>query len=422
MLKLNKSRYDADGVEFTIYETTKFTKSGPKKYWLLQDYSTGERRLLNNRTLRAAKQRARKIRAAMVRGQVDRLSLSNVQWRDVCVALEIVHGVSAEGSLATAARSWAECMRLLNGKETLVDAIKQYVANNNLTKPVVGSVPFAKTARLYQVFKVKSGVSKSHCDNIRCRLARLETVLPTSASLGDLTSGQLDSAVLNLDIGPKTKNEYRLVLSNLYNWAAKQNPPLVAKGFNPAMEMVRHRVEHHEVDFLHVEDLHRIVAALETKRQDLLPLVAFVCFAGLRPSEVARLDWMEVGDNYIRLPGTKSKTGYSRQIPIPQNLKKWSGKWRSEAGLVCGKVKLGDVNAAILAVSGVRLGHDAMRHGYGTHRQMILKNVAQVANEMGNSVEICRRHYLNAFCTEREAEEWFAISPSQGVLPSVRAE
>ena len=86
-----------------------------------------------------------------------------------------------------------------------MDAIKQHVANNNLTKPVIGSVPFATTARLYQVFKVKSGVSKSHCDNIRCRLARLETVLPTSASLGDLTSGQLDSAILNLDIGPRRK-------------------------------------------------------------------------------------------------------------------------------------------------------------------------------------------------------------------------
>ena len=103
MPKLNKSLYDADGVEFIIYEMIKFTKSGPKKYWLLQDYSTSRRRLLNNRTLRAAEQRARKIRAAMVRGRVDRFSLSNFQWRDVCVALEIVHGVSAEGSLATAA-------------------------------------------------------------------------------------------------------------------------------------------------------------------------------------------------------------------------------------------------------------------------------------------------------------------------------
>jgi hypothetical protein len=40
--------YNANGVEFTIYETTKPTKAGPTKYWLLVDHSTGKRRVLNN--------------------------------------------------------------------------------------------------------------------------------------------------------------------------------------------------------------------------------------------------------------------------------------------------------------------------------------------------------------------------------------
>jgi hypothetical protein len=34
--------YNADGVEFTIYKTAKPTKSGPKAYWVLVDYSTGK--------------------------------------------------------------------------------------------------------------------------------------------------------------------------------------------------------------------------------------------------------------------------------------------------------------------------------------------------------------------------------------------
>ncbi len=51
--------YSADGVEFTIYQTIKPTKSGPRVYWLLEDYSTGKRRLLNNKTLKAARRRAR---------------------------------------------------------------------------------------------------------------------------------------------------------------------------------------------------------------------------------------------------------------------------------------------------------------------------------------------------------------------------
>jgi uncharacterized damage-inducible protein DinB len=59
----------------------------------------------------------------------------------------------------------------------------------------------------------------------------------------------------------------------------------------------------------------------------------------------------------------------------------------------------------------VRLDHDGLRHGYGTHRQRIISNVGSVAEEMGHSVAICRRHYLNAFCTEEEAAEWFNIQP-----------
>ena len=52
-----------------------------------------------------------------------------------------------------------------------------------------------------------------------------------------------------------------------------------------------------------------------------------------------------------------------------------------------------------------------MRHGYGTYRHQIVKNLGAVADEMGNSMPICRSHYLNAFCDETEAREWFRIMP-----------
>jgi hypothetical protein len=45
MAKRTKIEYNAHGVGFTIYETTKPTKSGPKSYWVLVDFSTGRRRL-----------------------------------------------------------------------------------------------------------------------------------------------------------------------------------------------------------------------------------------------------------------------------------------------------------------------------------------------------------------------------------------
>jgi hypothetical protein len=75
MAKLRKFVYDANGVPFNIYETIKSNKFGPTRYWLLEDYSTGKRRLLNDKTEMAARERADEIRAAMVKGQASRMSL-----------------------------------------------------------------------------------------------------------------------------------------------------------------------------------------------------------------------------------------------------------------------------------------------------------------------------------------------------------
>jgi integrase len=132
----------------------------------------------------------------------------------------------------------------------------------------------------------------------------------------------------------------------------------------------------------------------------------------LRPSEAVRLDWVEVGADYIHLPGKKSKTGYSRQIPIQNNLKRWLTLWRKPEGPICPKIDLAHVNQRIAEFSRVVLCHDSFRHSYGTYRQKIVKNVGLVSDEMGNAPAICRRHYLNAFCTEEEAMEWFSITPA----------
>jgi len=403
--------YNANGVKFTIYKTPKKTKSGPKVYWVLVDRSTGKRRTLNNTTLKAARQRADKIRAALPKGQADRMTLSNGEWQDVCVARQIVRERGCN-SLTTAVTEWADCTFRLPPGESLLDATVFYVKNHLNGGPPHNPTNFADAAKAYHIFKVKAGKSESHCKNIKSRIDRLTRELPEDVRLDELTAGQLDEIVVGFGVKEKTRNEYRIMMSNMCSWAAKQNPPLVPKGFNPAKDMERHKVKHQEVEFLHGPELRKILATAPGKRPDLLPIIVLVCFAGLRPSEAVRLDWSEVGVDYIRLPGKKSKTGYSRQIPIPKNLGIWLAPWRKTEGRICPGVDLSHLNAAIRHFSGVRLDHDAMRHGYGSHRQMIVRNVAMVADEMGNSVQVCRRHYLNPFCTQQEATDWFSIVPA----------
>ncbi len=279
MLKQQKQEpivYNADGVAFTIYQTTKPTKSGPKVYWLLEDYSTGKRRLLNNPSRKDAERRADQIREAMVKGQAHRLLLSNGQWQDVCMAAEVLQNAPTADSLYTAIRSWLECIHLLDGKATLFDAVKFFVENHRGNGPKPIRIRFDEAAKLYHAFKVADGKSASHCDNIRSRLNRLATKLPAGVMLGELTAGQLEHAVVNLGLRPKTRNEYKITLGNLFTWAAKQNPPLVPKGFNPGKEMERCKIKHGDVKFLRVPELPQILSSLPAKRPDLLPLVALV--------------------------------------------------------------------------------------------------------------------------------------------------
>jgi integrase len=405
--------YDADGFKFTIYKTIKPTKAGPRLYWVLVDTTStpSKRRLLNNKTLKAAQQRADEIKAAMLKGQANRMALSEGAWQDMCVARKIVLENDGD-SLTAAAQEWADCRFRLPVAATLMDAVQVYVSQYRIGEPPPRPTGLVEAAERYHQFKVDAGKSESHCKNIQCRINRLVKDLPPGIRLDELTAGQLDAVVVGFRLKPKTMNEYRITMSSLYSWAAKQNPPLVPKSFNPGKDMERHKLKYGEVESLRVAALRTILVTVPGKRPDLVPLIALVCFAGLRPSEAVRLNWSEVGTDYIRLPGKKSKTGYSRQIPIQDNLKVWLALWRKNEGPICPGIDLSHLNTAIRRFSGVRLSHDCMRHGYGTNRQKILKNVGAVADEMGHTMQVCRRHYLNAFCTEKEAAEWFSLMPS----------
>jgi integrase len=422
MEQKRKYVYSAEGVPFTIYRAMKATRSGTKHYWLLADYSTGKRRVLNCRTRQAAESRADKIRAAMVKGQAHRLALRHAQWQELFAALETIRRTGTGDSLGSAVRSWAQATLALDGRASLLDAARFYRAHNQGNGPHKPT-RFDAASQGYVEFKRASGLSTSHCRNLSSRLARLAEKLPSGVMLDALTSGQPEEAVLRLGLKEKTKNEYKSTLTNLYKWASKQNPPLVPVGLNPGKKIDRRSPKHSEIDYLRVGGLRRVLAGLALKRPDLLRIVAVVCFAGLRPSEVARVTWEEVGQDYIRLPGAKSKTGFSRQIPLQQNLKKWLVQWRgAPEEPVCpgfGDSELRHLNAMIKRATGVTLSADGMRHGYATHRQALIKNIHMLVEEIGNSESVCRRHYANPFRTEQEANEWFGLVPvaPMNVLP-----
>jgi predicted urease superfamily metal-dependent hydrolase len=54
---------------------------------------------------------------------------------------------------------------------------------------------------------------------------------------------------------------------------------------------------------------------------------------------------------------------------------------------------------------------DALRHSYGSYRNAMIRALPQVAEEMGTSENMLKKHYHNPK-TKEEGEAWFGLRPS----------
>ena len=101
---------------------------------------------------------------------------------------------------------------------------------------------------------------------------------------------------------------------------------------------------------------------------NIMPLLAFGGFAGIRSAEIQRLEWQDIiwDRDFIEIKGHKAKTKSRRLVPLRENLKAWLAPFRQEEGYVCKlahhSVKLNYVGEK----AGFGWRQNALRHSYKT--------------------------------------------------------
>lgn len=139
---------------------------------------------------------------------------------------------------------------------------------------------------------------------------------------------------------------------------------------------------------------------------------AFLAFAGLRPKELTRLKWENVylESNSIRIGGSISKTGKTRNVRIQPTLKAWietipecdrkgkiiPSRWIEKAARVKREAKL----------DGREL-QDALRHSFGSYLLGAENDLATLRADMGHKHEdTFFDHYHNAVTKEKALPYW----------------
>jgi len=217
--------------------------------------------------------------------------------------------------------------------------------------------------------------------------------------------------------GPARKKQVRATLVQFFRWCRKE-------GYVPAESVtVADRLQSvilpsRSRRVLSRAEFEACFAVLPVNHRAWFLLGAW---AGLRPEEAAPqkskladgrrgVSWEDVDFdfNIIRISPETAKVERPRIVPMCAELKAFLLPLRG-TGAICQGNPVHDKTLVMLGekVFGGRWPADCLRHSYGSYRNAEIRNLTQVAEEMGTSVEMLHRHYHNPR-PGHEAALWFA--------------
>lgn len=215
---------------------------------------------------------------------------------------------------------------------------------------------------------------------------------------------------------PKTANGYRAGMQRLFNWAMEEGGVRMPGGKNPAVGVRRYRERAPQIRFLTKKQIQEQLEALATAAM-VQTMVAVYIYAGLRREEALWLTREDVdlkaghyGVLRIRAKTAENgefwepKTKVNRVVPISRALRSYldqykpplvPGRWffSSPEGCRWDADNFYQYLRRVNQAAGLGWGCLHYRHTFGSHLAMKGESLYKIATLMGNSPEICRRHY-----------------------------
>jgi integrase len=303
--------------------------------------------------------------------------------------------------------------------KTVLQAIDFYLAHLHAMEK---SVAVADAIKELVAARRAAGRKEEYCWGLNHRLTKFREAFPT-ATVATITGKQIDDWLAGLTCAPATRNTFRRDVCTLMSFCEK-------RGYcqrNEAMKTERATDIDKPPGILTPVEAAGILYACD---DDLIPYTAISLFAGLRASELEKLDWAEVDieGGHIEVQAAKSKTQRRRLIPIADNLRAWLKDHVKVGGPIAPINLRRKLDASRRAAgfgmagaetdaekgAGVKLREwpsNTMRHSFASYRLAQCHDAAKVALEMGNSPAIVFGHYRE-LVKPKDAERYWNLMPS----------
>lgn len=392
----------------------------------------GERkqRLLRHASARdekRARSTARDIATAMHNGRADQLNYFAEDQRVLSAAKDALSKLNVP--VDAACREYAQAREVIGDAGTVLDAAEYF----RRSKPTaIKKITASDAVEQYITQGERDGHSVRHLQDIRNRLRKF--VGDFHAPLADITTSEIQKWIRDLDVAPRTRNNYRERIVAFFRWA--QTEGFLRKDVKTeaeALKKVKAPTEIHiftpdqAVTLLEgAEDLANAKKLGErAKGIACIHYLVLGLFPGIRPQEIQRMSDTNIRFEHndievlpAQAKGQKHRQGRRRLIPMQPNVRVWLESYPVPEGkLVMFKTFL--FVRELAKKLKIEWQHDVMRHSAISYAVASTGNVDLVALWSGNSRDVIYESYLNQV-TPAEAAAWASIMPKHAAKNVIR--
>ncbi len=338
---------------------------------------------LKFRTLDEAKAMAYQKRLEVNRKGSESLNLSENKKRDAIKAAELLKGYNV--SLTSAAEFFIKHNREVDQTFQITELVNRYVDH-------------------YDHLQKK--------DHVRERTAQDVAKYLNSFSL---EFGNLNIEVITADdldrwldkYKPTSRENHRRITNQFLRYCIKEKKI----NSNPMEQTKRIRKTNKQPEIYTASDVKKV---LEHATSEMTPYLALGFFAGIRPTELERLEWQDIDFELseIKIRADVSKTKDERLVVMPDNLIHILSPYSRE-GKIVGDLTYNQIKkrrSQIFKTAGVDYIQDGARHTWATYH-LIIYGEQETKMQMGHTVKnTLWTHYVGlARSRKKQANEYFCI-------------
>lgn len=291
---------------------------------------------------------------------------------------------------------------------SLTEAVKLAILH---ARPPQGAQPLS--AAIEHLCKVKRNAKKNekYVKGLEWSLGRFATDFKNCA-VHEISRGAVESWLEEEDFTPATQRNYIRDLFMLFRFAIDRGWSSV----NPIIGIEKPGQVKPEVVPLQPDQVVQLLAAAKEKGEiPLLLGIAIKAFAGLRTSELLKLDWQQVKQRQITVLSVHAKTRKRRVVTIQESLQQWLAPYRRAEGLVVGYSARGwHERVADLAEKAkvAPLPQNVLRKSFCSYHLAHFRNENLTASEAGNSPQVIYDNYRNLIDDEQATAAYWSVVPS----------